>query len=728
MHAFIRWARGVLPVAAIIVLAPFLAAQPQLTTIDDIIYRADGTRFDGTALIEWRSFLLADYTTVAAYSKAVRIVNGSLRVSLAPTTNASSGSHYQVRYVNNNGRVLYVEYWGVPPGTATLKLKDVRLVGPPMPSQDQQTGSSDPVTMNDVTGLTDELNARVKKGLGYLPSSAAVINSAGDLDSAVGEPSDCVRVDGTSGPCGVSSGPGFVDNETPAGLVNGSNTTFTLANAPDPASSLLLYRNGLLQRVEVDFTLAGNIVGFLSGSVPQTGDLLTASYRLPGAAGQAGVETGSQAGGALTGYYPAPSIAAGAIADVNVAESAAIQESKLALNYPTHSNANDPNQDQKAALAGTAGSPSSGNRYVTNQDPRLTDARTPTGHGLLSSSHTDSTTGAVARGDLIVGMGTTPTTWTRLSLGAANRCLTSNGFDAVWNACLYTGYPAGAVPFVDASGNLSHNQSRLFWDNAARRLAIGVNTPTATLTVHDSSAGDGVTTVSVRAGANQTTTPLQRWQNESATDLARVESDGTLLTAAVQASSTPGRAAWQETGSASDPATPSSGSTWFNTTDQARKTREGGQSHPLPQVICSTAGSATNATTMTTLGSCTIPAALLRPGDRIELRADVSHEGSTAAFSFAVSWGSVFLTARSGSGSESWMSARSEVLPGSGSLYWNWQSWGNSTAMLAGGGTNASPPAGDIEVELVGQMATPTAETLTLRNFMILRIPAQSNP
>ncbi|MBS1827681.1 MAG: hypothetical protein JST93_20370 [Acidobacteria bacterium] len=730
MHVFIRWARGVLPVAVILFFAPFLWAQPQLTTIDDVIYRADGSRFDGTALVEWRSFLLADYTTVAAYSKSVRVVNGSLRVSLAPTTTSSSGSHYQVRYVSN-GRLLYMEYWGVPPSTSTLKLKDVRLAGPPMPSQDQTGGQANDVTIPDVTGLADELSARAKKGIGFQPSHAAVINSAGELVAAIGEPADCVRVDGTSGPCSSGSapaGPSFVDNETPAGLINGSNATFTLANPPDPATSLLLYRNGLLQRVSLDYTLAGNIITFLTAATPQTGDVIAASYRLTGVSGESGNgEPAGQAGGALTGYYPAPSIASGAISDSHIATSAAIQESKLALNFATHSNASDPSPEQKSALTGTAGTPSSGNRYVTNQDPRLADARTPVAHNLLSASHGDTTAGTVSRGDLIVGLGTTPTSWTRLPLGGANRCLISNGFDAVWNACLYTGFPTGAVPFVDSSGNLSHNQSRLSWDNATRRLAIGAGSPTATLSVHDASAGDGVTSVAVRAGENQQTTPLQRWQNNSAADIARVESDGTLLASAVQATSTAARAAWQETGTATDPPAPTAGSAWFNTSEESRKTREGAQTHTLPQVICSIAGTSTTSTSLTTLGSCTVPAGMLRSGDRIEIRADLSHEGSSTAFSVALSWGSVYLTARSGVGSESSMAVKAEVFPSS-QLYWNWQSWGTSTTMFSGGGSNTSPPSGNILIEVKGQMSTSTAETLTLRNLAVVRLPAQSNP
>jgi len=69
----------------------------------------------------------------------------------------------------------------------------------------------------------------------------------------------------------------------------------------------------------------------------------------------------------------------GAITNAKVSSTAAIAESKLALNFPTHSNANDPTTGEKAALAGTSGTPSGTNRFVTNNDPRNTDSRTPTG-------------------------------------------------------------------------------------------------------------------------------------------------------------------------------------------------------------------------------------------------------------------------------------------------------------------------------------------------------------
>jgi hypothetical protein len=68
------------------------------------------------------------------------------------------------------------------------------------------------------------------------------------------------------------------------------------------------------------------------------------------------------------------------VENADVHATAAIAESKLSLNFATHSNANDPSAGQKSALAGTSGTPGVGNEYVTDDDPRNTNSRTPTAH------------------------------------------------------------------------------------------------------------------------------------------------------------------------------------------------------------------------------------------------------------------------------------------------------------------------------------------------------------
>ena len=67
------------------------------------------------------------------------------------------------------------------------------------------------------------------------------------------------HVDGSSGPCGTggsgTAGPNFTDAEVPAGLVNGSNVSFTLSAVPIPTTSVALYRNGVLQKAGLDLSL-----------------------------------------------------------------------------------------------------------------------------------------------------------------------------------------------------------------------------------------------------------------------------------------------------------------------------------------------------------------------------------------------------------------------------------------------------------------------------------------
>ena len=84
-----------------------------------------------------------------------------------------------------------------------------------------------------------------------------------------------------------SAVPNYSDAETPAGTINGTNATFTLVAAPSPAASLLLLRNGLVQKSGVDYTLSGSTITFASGAIPQaptiggvvTPDILLAYYR-----------------------------------------------------------------------------------------------------------------------------------------------------------------------------------------------------------------------------------------------------------------------------------------------------------------------------------------------------------------------------------------------------------------------------------------------------------------
>jgi hypothetical protein len=257
-------------------LATSMFAQPPLTTIQDVLYKADGTRFNGTLTISWSSFEAVDRSAIAQQTTTVTVVDGNLRVQLVPTTTATPTASYNVRYASD-GKVQFTETWAVPSSAQPLRVRDVRAVSMPTASADTGAGAS--VRESDVVGLISDLGARPLKGPGYAAGRVAWVNPTGAIETVAGSSGDCVRVDGSSGPCGSPS-PSFVDNDAPAGLVDGANATFTLNGVPNPAGSLAVFRNGILMKAGLDYTLNGNGMQFAAGTVPQPGDTLLASYRV----------------------------------------------------------------------------------------------------------------------------------------------------------------------------------------------------------------------------------------------------------------------------------------------------------------------------------------------------------------------------------------------------------------------------------------------------------------
>jgi len=258
-----------------------LRAGPVLTTIQDVVYNADGTPYNGFALIQWTPFVAGDTTQIATQSVTVNITAGNLMVQLVPTTNATPAGYYTVTFTSN-GNDQFTETWAVPPSTKPLRVQAVLLStiagAPPL-----VTGGT-PIPESGVIGLLADLQARPLEGAAYAVGAVAMIDSTGALEAVTGSAGDCVHVDGSSGPCGTGGsavpGPNFTDAEVPAGVLDGSNVSFTLSAVPIPTSSVTLYRNGVLQKAGLDYDLSGNSLQFLSGSTPQPGDTLLASYRI----------------------------------------------------------------------------------------------------------------------------------------------------------------------------------------------------------------------------------------------------------------------------------------------------------------------------------------------------------------------------------------------------------------------------------------------------------------
>ena len=249
-------------------------AQTGLTTIQDTLFKADGTRFSGSIAIHWNTFDPNSGGTIVQQSRTVRIVNGNLQVSLAPNAGAAAPANtYTVMY-QSDGREQFSEAWTVPVTSAALRVADVRTGVITTGSSPANTA---PIVESSVVGLVADLAQRPVKGAGFGTGSVAVINQNGQIETVVGNVGDCVFADGTTGPCGGQSAV-FYDAETPAGLVDGSNNTFTLLNPP--GASLTLFRNGMYMKAGFDYTLTGGAVQFVSGAIPQPLDTLVANYRV----------------------------------------------------------------------------------------------------------------------------------------------------------------------------------------------------------------------------------------------------------------------------------------------------------------------------------------------------------------------------------------------------------------------------------------------------------------
>ncbi|HEX3435683.1 MAG TPA: glycosyl hydrolase family 28-related protein [Pseudacidobacterium sp.] len=90
-------------------------AQIATTTVQGVVYRADGTPATGTLIVSWQAFSTANNQAVAAGSTSVAIgQDGFVSLNLSPNAGASpAGSYYTAVYHLSDGTVNK-EYWVVP--------------------------------------------------------------------------------------------------------------------------------------------------------------------------------------------------------------------------------------------------------------------------------------------------------------------------------------------------------------------------------------------------------------------------------------------------------------------------------------------------------------------------------------------------------------------------------------------------------------------------------------
>jgi hypothetical protein len=232
----------------ILFLAITRCATAQTTTITATITDPMGDPISGSCSVQGvGGFTAATGWRVIGAPTAVRFSSGAFSVSLAPTDSASPSSlavqYYRVtcavplQIVSGHTIQPYSwgpRYWSVPTSFVSVDIGAIEMTSPP-----PQPAPIIPLTTQPQDGQ-------------YIKWSAAL---------AAWQPVT------------------FADQETPGGTIDGVNATFTLAASPTPAAGLLLFRNGLAQKSCQDYSLAGNVVTFLTGAIPAPGDTLLASYR-----------------------------------------------------------------------------------------------------------------------------------------------------------------------------------------------------------------------------------------------------------------------------------------------------------------------------------------------------------------------------------------------------------------------------------------------------------------
>ena len=103
-----KWlAMSVLSLSLITYHSSLFAQAPATTTVQDTVYKSDGSLASGSIVISWSPFLTADSKPVFGGTKTVTLTNGALGVALTPNNGATpSGTSYTVRFFQSVGVFL----------------------------------------------------------------------------------------------------------------------------------------------------------------------------------------------------------------------------------------------------------------------------------------------------------------------------------------------------------------------------------------------------------------------------------------------------------------------------------------------------------------------------------------------------------------------------------------------------------------------------------------------
>ncbi len=260
--------------------------------ISDILRVGAGNGlFEGRVIVTGPSMVCGGQT-YAPWPLEVQVTGGQVNLTLVPSSACEPQGVYAVRFLPARGSE-WTERWIVPDASGPLTLAQIPRATVPLPSlflQPSQIARAGAQVGDVLTWLSSGRWGPAPPSAGSITLSgdAAGPASATTVVAVRGVPfAPAVPVDGQVYVWDSAQGAmvprtingAYSDGEVPAGVIDGANRQFSLSQSPQPASSLLLYRNGILQRAGVDFILSGQQITFCEMCTPLPGDILQAYYR-----------------------------------------------------------------------------------------------------------------------------------------------------------------------------------------------------------------------------------------------------------------------------------------------------------------------------------------------------------------------------------------------------------------------------------------------------------------
>jgi hypothetical protein len=248
-------------------------------SIDGINYESLGDMLPGVT-----GFLLSDYPSASDPDSTDTLSVDLTECSgvLPSRTRSTADGFFDLTYVGVNASPAVRDFELVCPTTATERATVntydlttyIRRGAQGSTIVDHPTGSR----FADLTGKLVVNLSSAWVGI-TLYFKFAAFNKSRQQENAL---ADCVVYPYT--PLGLSIS--AIVGESPSGTINSSNTSFGLAIIPNPAASLMVFRNGLVLRQGVDYTLSGSAISMVSAPQAASGstaaDWLYAIYRTDG--------------------------------------------------------------------------------------------------------------------------------------------------------------------------------------------------------------------------------------------------------------------------------------------------------------------------------------------------------------------------------------------------------------------------------------------------------------